>query len=55
METKIIDTHPSLKNKDKRFELMLESLLDSFQIEGICFSKEELLQIVNVVEAEIKK
>jgi hypothetical protein len=55
METKIIDNHPSLKNSDERFQKILQSLVDSFQIEGIHFSEEELKGIVGRVEADIKK
>ncbi|MCU4156916.1 hypothetical protein J1N10_13085 [Carboxylicivirga sp. A043] len=55
METKIIDNHPTLKNSDERFRKILNSLVDSFRIEGIHFSDEELKRMVGRVEGEIKK
>ncbi len=55
METKIIDNHPALKNSDERFRKILQSMVDSFQIEGIHFPEEELKNMVGRVEEEIKK
>ncbi len=55
METKVIDNHPSLKNSEERFKKMLDSLVVSFQIEGIHFSEDELKKIVAPIEDEIKK
>jgi len=55
METRIIDNHPSLKNADERFEKMLESIVSSFVIEGIQFSENELLELVQKIEGEIRK
>ena len=55
METKIIDSHPSLRNYDVRFSKTIESVVTSFKIEGIKFSEEELRKIIQKVEAEIKR
>ncbi|MBR8535262.1 hypothetical protein KDU71_06805 [Carboxylicivirga sediminis] len=55
METKIIDSNPSLKNTEERFQKMLHSLVASFQIEGIHFSEEELQSMVIHVEEDLKK
>ena len=55
METKVTDTHPFLQNSDERFKKMLNSIVDSFQIEGIHFSDEELNRLVNKVESELKR
>ncbi|GEM_PF-5801831 len=55
METKIIHNHPSLKNTEERFKKILDSLVASFQIEGICFEDDVLKEMVERVEKEIKK
>ncbi|MCT4587057.1 MAG: hypothetical protein N4A71_04490 [Carboxylicivirga sp.] len=55
METKIIDNHPSLKKSEDRFKKVLDSLVASFQIEGIHFDEKDLQKIAGDVEKEIKK
>ena len=55
METKVIDTHPSLRNVDQRFNKTIESIVSSFRIEGISFSDEVLAEIVKKVEEEVRK
>jgi len=55
METKVIDTHPSLRNVDQRFNKTIESIVSSFRIEGIFFSDEVLAEIVKKVEEEVRK
>ncbi|WP_430809310.1 MULTISPECIES: hypothetical protein [unclassified Carboxylicivirga] len=55
METKIIDDHPFLNRYEDRFRKILDSLVVSFQLEGIHFSDEELQKMVVKVESELKK
>ena len=54
-ETKIIDSHPTLKKSEDRFKKVMDSLVASFQIEGIHFEEEDLKKIVGKLEKELKK
>jgi len=55
METKVIDTHPCLNAVDQRFHKTIESIVTSFRIEGIFFSDDELAQMVQRVEEDLRK
>lgn len=54
MEKRIIDGHPSLKETDIRFKKTLESIISSFEIEGIRLSQEELLKIEQKVRDDLR-
>lgn len=54
MEMNEINTHPSLKGSDERFKKTVESMVSSFQIEGIEFSPEELEEMIQLIKQDLK-
>ncbi|WP_185968945.1 hypothetical protein [Carboxylicivirga sp. M1479] len=50
-----MDIHPSLINADERFSKILDSMLVSFQIEGIHFDEEEIKNMVGRIKEDLRK
>lgn len=54
METSILNNHPTLKDIEERFSKTVDSVVSSFQIEGIEFSSEELEEMITNVKEDLK-
>ena len=53
METQVIKAHPELKEAEVRFKKTVDSLVASFQIEGIEFAPDELDAMVQKMKDEL--
>lgn len=49
-----MDSHPDLNEEDVRFNKTVNSVVSSFQIEGIEFSSDELDEMISNVKEELK-
>jgi len=54
MKKRVMDNHPDLKEEDVRFNKTVDSVVSSFQIEGIDFSPKELDEMISNVKEELK-
>ncbi len=54
MKKSVMDSHPELKEEDVRFNKTVDSVVSSFQIEGIDFSQKELEEMISKVKEELK-
>ncbi len=54
MEISILNNHPTLKESEERFIKTVDSIVSSFQIEGIEFSSEELDEMIATVKEDLK-
>ena len=54
MKKRVMDNHPELNEEDVRFNKTVDSVVSSFQIEGIDFSPEELDEMISNVKEELK-
>ncbi|MCU4164078.1 hypothetical protein [Carboxylicivirga caseinilyticus] len=54
MKKSVMDSHPDLNEEDVRFNKTVNSVVSSFQIEGIEFSSDELDEMISNVKEELK-
>ncbi len=54
MKKSVMDSHPDFNEEDVRFNKTVDSVVSSFQIEGIEFSSDELDEMISNVKEELK-
>ena len=54
MEKKIVETNVNFIETEKRVSKVIDSIVESFKIEGIVFTEEELNELISDFREEIK-